>query len=288
MQLSISDKALFGVNLFENLHLLSQHGFTHIHLSHKWATDELFPDAEVEEFQKALEKANLKVLDVHGPHPNALDFGTADEERRAYAFEIFRRRLQITHRVGGDAMVYHVPTLDLQEGFAERFIDGLERVEEEARSLGIVIALENHYKAAIDKLILPLCFEKFDAEYIGFTFDPGHANISGNTPWIVANCMERLSVLHLNDNDAKGDKHWNPYQAEGSVPWEAVVRGIALSPYTKPIQLEVSRHEDKHATLDHFLSTAFENAVKIQKLIEEQRKASATPSHDSLPSPCTL
>lgn len=275
INLSIPDTALATPNTPEppaDPGPLADYGFTHIHLSRKWRSEELITEEEVEQLQQDLEASGLKVLDVHGPHPRALDLGTEDPENRQYAFDRFRHHLKVTHALGGDAMVYHVPTRECDDAAIARYIDGLQRMEDEVRELGIVIALENHYKAEIDKKTFTQCFEKFDPEYIGFTFDPGHASISGNIDWLLENCMERLAILHLNDNNGERDMHWNPFQAEGVVDWDAVAQGIAKSPYTKPLQLEVYWREDKHDSRLEFLEVAAEGAQKLQEQISQMRE----------------
>lgn len=269
---SISDKALIGTEPFEEFQLLSDHGFTHIHFSHKWQSPEPLSERTIEQLQRGLEAANLKVLDVHGPHPSGLNISAEDPEERQLAFDMFRHRLKLTHALGGDAMVYHVPEREFNDAILARYIDGLQRLEDEVREMGIVIALENHYKLENDRATLPACFEKFDPEYIGFTFDPGHASISGNIDWLLENCMERLAILHLNDNNGERDMHWNPFQAEGVVDWDAVAQGIAKSPYTKPLQLEVYWREDKHDSRLEFLEVAAEGAQKLQEQISQLRE----------------
>lgn len=267
MQLSISDKALYGVDLFDNLHLFSKYGFTHIHFSYKWLSIDPVTADELDHLQESLAAANLQVLDVHGPHPGGLTIAAENPYDREFAFTRFRERLNITHALGGDSMVYHVPEQEFSDVLLARYIDGLQRLEEDARNLGIVIALENHYKNENDKKTFTACFEKFDPSYIGFTFDPGHANISGNLSWLLENCMDRLTVLHLNDNDGSKDLHWLPLRQAGVADWDAVIQGIAKSPYRKPVQLEVNWREDKDATREEFVAAAGQAARKIHEQI---------------------
>jgi sugar phosphate isomerase/epimerase len=268
IKLSISDKALIGMDPFDSLHHLSEHGFTHIHFSHKWqSTDPLSRD-ELERLQSNLVAANLEVLDVHGMQ---LSIAAEDAQERQLAFDMFRHRLETTHILGGDAMVYHVPEREFSDTLLARYIDGLQRLEEDARNRDIIIALENHYKKENDRRTLSACFEKFDPSYIGFTFDPGHASISSNLTWLLENCMDRLTILHLNDNDGVQDKHWLPFDFEGIVDWDAVVQGIVKSPYHKPVQLEVAWRQDKHASCSEFLDAAAKAAREFHGKIGDLR-----------------
>lgn len=270
---SISDKALLGTEPFTEFSLLRDRGFTHIHFSYKWSSLEAVSDEEFDQLQQALKMANMKVLDVHGPRPGKdTTIGSKDPAERQLAIDRFRRRLKFTKQLGGDAMVYHVPERNFSEALLDRYVESLKRLEDEVRELGIVIALENHYVLENDRYTFTRCFEEFDSSYIGFTFDPGHANISGNTDWLLENCIDRLTILHLNDNDSTGDFHWNPFQPEGTVDWDAVAQGIAKSPYTKPLQFEVSWRKDKHNSREAFLDDSVISAQKMQDLVDKYRE----------------
>jgi len=269
---SISDKALIGEEPFSEFQLLSDRGFTHIHFSYKWSSLEAVTDAEFEQMQTALAVANLKVLDVHGPRPGAnTTIGSEDPDERQLAIDRFRRRLKFTHQLGADAMVYHVPERNFSMALLDQFVESLERLEDEVREMGIVIALENHYVLENDRRTFARCFEKFDPAYIGFTFDPGHASISKNFDWLIEHCIDRLAILHLNDNDGEGDRHWNPFQEGGVVDWDAMAKAIARSPYRKPLQFEVSWHKDKHDSREAFLDDAQISAQKMQALVDKYR-----------------
>lgn len=260
------------------LKILRDYGFTHISPSHKWRETTEFTAQERENLQKGLEVSGLKLLGIHGPHPRIggkgphLDPGVENEEHRQLAINRALERLQLTHDLGASSMVYHVPTSETDDAAIDRYVDGLARLEEKARELNVVIAIENHYKADVDKSTFTRCFEKFDADYIGFTFDTGHASKSGNTDWLLANCIDRLKALHLNDNDGIGDLHWLPYDEKGTVNWEAIAQGIARSPYEDPIQLEVKHREEKYPTREEFIKAAAAAAHRIHDRVAELRK----------------
>jgi sugar phosphate isomerase/epimerase len=259
--LSISDKAFSKDDLTTNLQALGENGFTHLHFAHRWTHPEPMPSEEVESWQSALTETSINVLDVHGCHPKNIHLWSTDPENRSKALQRLIHRLRITKALGGDAMVYHVPYhVEPTEQVLNWFIDGLRRAEELARELGITIGLENHYHEENDKRALGMAFEVFDSDYIGFTFDSGHALISGNFQWIMENCGPRLHILHLNDNDGLADHHWNPYDPNGLADWDRIARFIRESPYRKPIQLEVSWSPEHHGTHGEFLQAAAQAA----------------------------
>lgn len=273
---SLSDKGFGGGSPRENLRAFRNHGFTHIHFSRYWSTTKRVTPGELEEIRADMEDSGMRVLDVHGYHTKEVNLWNEDGEGRSLAFDLFRHRLEVTRALGGDAVVYHVPTrVEPTDALIGRFVDGLARLEDTARELGIKVALENHFVAENDKRALAAAFEHFSDDYLGFTLDTGHANRSGNLDWLLRNCCDRLFVLHLNDNDVKEDRHWLPRQDGGSVDWAAVSRAIAAAPYQKPLQLEVRWDEALHATHAAFLQDAAREVSALHEEIERRRAGAA-------------
>ncbi|MCC5790644.1 MAG: sugar phosphate isomerase/epimerase [Opitutales bacterium] len=266
---SISDKAFdFEVPYRENLQRIGEAGFTHIHLSHGWTRSEALTEEACQRLEEDLHATGIQVLDVHGCHPKNTNTWSSAKEARENAIRLLRHRLQVTKRLGGDAMVYHVPwNVEMSAHIVDLFIEGLKQVEEDARELGLSIALENHYRGESDRQALEAAFATFDESYIGFTFDPGHALISGNTEWILSHCAPRLQILHLNDNDTRKDLHWNPYEEAGQADWSAIEDFVRKSHYRKPIQLEVQWRQDLHPTHEAFLRSARASAGRFASAV---------------------
>lgn len=108
--LSISDKAFDpDASIHENLRRIRAAGFTHLHFAWKWTKMEPVSPEEESMWLNALEENDMKVLDVHGCHPKNTHLWSESKEQRETAKELFLSRLHLTHRLGGDAMAYHVP-----------------------------------------------------------------------------------------------------------------------------------------------------------------------------------
>lgn len=273
--LSVSDKVLDDGELCESLRTLREHGFTHIHFSQGWRAAEPLPAEEVVLWQEALAAADVRVLDVHGCHPKGVNLWEEDPEAREKAIRLCADRLRLTKELGGDAMVYHVPAhCEPTPAVIERFLDALARLEETARELGVKIALENHYLAENDRIALSAAYERFDADYLGFTFDTGHAIRSGNTEWLIANAFDRLTILHLHDNEPGHDRHWLPWAEGGHVDWRRVAEAIAESPYRKPLQFEIQWKKEEYPDHGLFLREAYRRAVKLDAAVAELRSTS--------------
>jgi sugar phosphate isomerase/epimerase len=265
LPVSISDKAFApGLSLGENLRRLHAAGFTHLHLAHKWTKPEPFTEAEEAEWTRALSDSGIRVLDSHGCHPKDVHLWSEGDDEKRLAMDLFTHRLRLTHRMGGNAMAYHVPW---KETATERqiagLLEGLRRIEDLARALGVTVALENHYLAENDQRAFAAAFGAFDADFVGFTFDPGHALISGNTAWLLEHCVSRLHILHLNDNDGREDQHWCPFDPAGQADWTAIGKFIRSSSYRKPLQLEVCWRPGHHGSHESFLAEAHAAAVRL-------------------------
>lgn len=255
--------------LRENLHCVRAAGFTHLHFAHMWKARDYVTRENEEEWMHALADCGMQVLDAHGCHPKDVDLDSDVAENREAAVAQLIHRIQLTHRLGGDAVVYHVPTRRVAEPrHIHYLLEGVKKVEDTARELGICIAMENHYIPENDKSALETVFEAFDADFIGFTFDPGHALISGNTDWILRTCGSRLRILHLNDNDGKGDRHWLPFDPEGKADWPRIMRFIAESPYDKPLQLEINLNLDRYGDHDTYLAKAYQTVQTLADMMQ--------------------
>ncbi len=275
-QFSISDKVYHhsDLTLEENLRLCREVGFTHIHLSRDWGRETPLTDEEVAETRRALDATGMRVLDVHGCHKDHFNnLWDPDPEVRERGEHFFRHRLRVTADLGGDAMVYHVPVrVEPTPEVLDRFLRHFAPLVGEARDLGVVVALENHYAAENDRWAFAACFERFPEDAVRFTFDPGHGLISGNTDWLLRHAMPRLHVLHLNDNDTRKDLHLLPYDPNGHADWTAIARAIAASPYAKPLQLEVRWGPGEGTDLPEFLGQA---ATAVKRLAAEVNRVAA-------------
>ena len=259
-EFSLSDKAFWGSphSFADNLAVARAAGFTHLHFSTAWTRPEPLSPDEGEEYAGMLRDAGIRVLDVHGCHAKQdNNLWQPEPEAQAAGLVSFRARIALTKALGGDGIVYHVPTrIAATDAVLRQYADHLAALIDEAGAMGIRIALENHYDRENDRRTLEYCFARFSPAELGFTFDPGHALISGNTEWLLKYAMDRLHILHLNDNDTTRDQHLVPGDSRGKADWAKILPAIATSPYTKPIQLEVSYEPDGEDDFATFIGRA--------------------------------
>ena len=231
-------------------------GFSHVHWCHQGDTGFVYMDAEVDQIGAWVGEYGIKLLDLHASCGPEKRWWSDIEYERVAGVELVRNRIDMTARLGGDAVVMHIPADP--EGIPVR--RSLDELESFARSRGIRIALENGSFDAINPLL-----RDYDPAYVGLCYDCGHGNNAGDGLDRLAETLDRLIVIHFHDNDGEGDLHQLPFM--GTVEWERLAGLIAASAYTKPIQMEVGMGKSGIEDEVEFLAQAMERGTKIAEMV---------------------
>lgn len=177
--------------------------------------------------------AGLTVSQTHGPWRWPPRDSTRED--RAERFEKMVRSLYGTAELGCRDMVIH-PIMPYgcesdphPEEFTEMNLEFFGRLTEEAKKAGVVIDFENMPMPALS-LATPaqiLDFvKKIDSPYFRVCLDTGHCAVTKSDPAEAVRLIGReyLRVLHVHDNDGRGDFHWLPYT--GVINWEEFSRAL--------------------------------------------------------------
>ena len=261
-------------------------GFTHVHWCHHWSGDFLYGDSEMDHIANLLNEYGLQVADVHGSEGREKFWYSPQEYARLAGVELVKNRIDFTARFGGDAVVMHAYPLPLEADKHELIWTQLRKTLDELQPY----ALSRNVKIAVENLIdfrgvrfenIPLAeardnrdliadlFALYPPEFLGLCFDSGHANLGYDRMEQLENFLDRLIVLHLNDNDGNGDQHRNLFSK--GVDWARLADYIAESVYDKPMSLEVIVSEDD-ANDTGFLTTAFETGNRFALMVESSRR----------------
>lgn len=272
-----------------SLRAIAEAGFTHLHWCHQWNTDFLYHPAEIAQIKRWLAEFGLHLADTHGSEGKEKFWYAPQEYARLAGIALVKNRIDFTAQLGGDAVVMHLypPSQDPQlaqynDAIFAQVRRSLDDLLPYATSRGITIALENlidfrgvqrgAVKAtdATDNfdLILQL-FEHYAPNFLGFCYDSGHAILGQNRMARLAPLMERLSVLHLNDNNGQEDLHLLPFA--GQVDWSHAAQLVALSPYAKPMSYEVSIRHTGITDEAEFLHQAYSNGERFAKMVDALR-----------------
>lgn len=236
-------------------------GFRFVHWCWDWSVNLVYGEEGINQARRELAAGGLELIDTHSSEDATARAWDPDPEVRALGLALHEDRIRFTAALGGDAVAVHHPGADdLEEGLP-RMIEAFRHLEHLCQQTGVRIALENLTNAEVNRRVLSTVFETFDPKYVGFTFDSGHANIAGDTDWLIANCFPRLMALHLHDNDGQGDLHQIP--AMGTVDWPSIIEAIRDCGYCKPINFELSMERSGCHDERVFLRAACEKAVEL-------------------------
>lgn len=142
------------------------------------------------------------------------DFTNPDPDARKRAVEHEVRMVQIARRLGGPGTVCRVlsgqryPDVAREEGL-EWVAACIEAVLPEARSTGVVLGLENHYKdgfwthpefAQKQDVFLALLDMIPERRYFGVQYDPSNAIVAGDDPIALLGAVaDRVVSMHASD-----------------------------------------------------------------------------------------
>ena len=174
------------------------------------------------------------------PEGAALDSPNADE--RAAALAHMERSLAHAASLGATA-AYVIPGLDGSKNALQRYGDSVAAAAEMAQKHGLTLGIEHFPGRALDTAAATLDFVRAVGHpNLYLLFDSGHIQMRGEDPAaIIRQAGERLSYVHLDDNDGVGDLHWALLDG---VMTEASLAGIFASldeiGYSGGVSLELS------------------------------------------------
>jgi sugar phosphate isomerase/epimerase len=277
----VSDKGYpFGV-----FRQIAEAGFTHIHWGHQWNTDFIYTESEIAEIKKQLRIFSLSLSDTHASSGVEKCWYSPVEYERISGVDLIKNRIYMTAVLGGDAVVLHpfvvYDSLSLPE-YRKQGLKSLEEIESFARCCGVKIALENLFQsdgsgikdAGLTNIdTVEYYFDHFSPEYLGFCWDIGHSILLGEKSFERCSklAMDRLAVMHLNDNRGDFDQHSAPFTWYSN--WEWIAEVIALSPYPdfKPVLVEVDVNRNPPSSINDFLKINIEAGMKFSALLEKYR-----------------
>jgi len=188
-------------------------------------------DADFHDFPAYAEDAGLFVENAHAPYKGANTIWQDTAAGEEYTEHLIRC-VRECGACGIPTLAVHpingmTPLPDSPVGL-ERF----RRVLDAAEHADVNIAMENQGNAAYIGFI----FEHLHSEKLRFCFDSGHEHFYSPGEDLLAQFGDRLSALHLHDNDGTRDAHMLPFT--GSVNWERTAAHLRRLDYRGAIALE--------------------------------------------------
>ena len=215
----------FSITTLEISHLIKEHlkhfsaaGFDVVHWSDHWKSDFLYTETYANEIARTAERQNLTIQTIHGF--SRLERGLTFTEEKWHLLNT--NRIEFIYKLGGDCIVLHIPLNYYEQQFeidlnqSKCLIDSILPV---ARKYGVKIAIENMGTYSC-KHLFDYLFGVYSSKDLGFCFDSGHANITGELD-ILERYLDRLFLTHLHDNHGEKDEHLLPGQ--GTMDWEQII-----------------------------------------------------------------
>lgn len=199
----------------------------------------------------------LEIDNVHAPWDGINLLWRTGERGEAVTARLLEH-MSTCASLGVKRIVYHVSAGNNYPPISEIGIDRVKRLVESAERLGVDMCLENQrFFHFIDYI-----YYKIDSPRLRFCYDSGHEACFSQTKLALPKYRDRLSALHLHDNDGgyEHDQHLMPGYSTG-VDWDYVRRGIA--DYPGVISLELRWVNGM--TREEFYSAA----IKAAKFVKE-------------------
>lgn len=291
MKIALNTDYLEGTGKPEKyLQMMAEAGFTHVHWCHHWNTDFMYGLSEINQYKKVFKCLGLTLLDIHGSSGQEKCWYSTDEYQRKAGVELTINRMQMLAEMEGEGvLMMHPPYYnEFYDEATKKLIPA--RIEAMMRTLDDLIPAMEDYnvKIALENLpadtfeVLPSYLKEFPAEWIGVTFDSGHANMAEQKGLkLIWNVKDRIEALHLHDNDGgPGDLHQPPFY--GIIDWNNLAKLIKESYYGKtgrPLSFELSMRNtpffnpelkaaQPEEKIREFLADAYDRCKKVVEIYE--------------------
>lgn len=215
------------------------------------AVFELGGKALVREMRRVAESHGVVFNQAHAPF-SRFKIGAENDAKNREVYYSIVRSMEIAAELGADTVVVHpsviCPSLSADDRYEmnmEFFGNLLPRV----KNLGIKIAIENmwgRHKDFRDRIVKDVCSDA--AELIRYVdgvndtcvtacLDVGHAGLVGEAADEMAIALgDRLTAIHIHDNDFTSDLHTLPYTSE--MNFDSLTSALAKIGYSGDMTLE--------------------------------------------------
>jgi sugar phosphate isomerase/epimerase len=200
--------------------------------------------AEFASLKAASEKYGIRFSQMHAPFPTWYE---GMPEKTDYLLKVVEKCMAVCAYVGAPAIVVHPYNSGSKQMDVEINLEMYRRLIPAAREYGVKVCLENTFSVFHGRIIEGVCTHAEDSCYLidelnkeageelfGFCLDIGHANITAKNLRAYINTLgKRLTLLHIHDNDGRGDKHLMPYTQTTDLwgnnlatDWEGFIAGL--------------------------------------------------------------
>jgi sugar phosphate isomerase/epimerase len=271
--IGLSTGSFYQVSFFDILGDILGSGFSVIEIgSNPGHLDYHRPD-QVKRASAALEELGLFPLSYHAPFSKDIDITSADRKRRSRSMEEILLSLEAAALLGARNFVLH-PGPDQEDGtgpgeYCQRLrnaAEALNIISARCGAGGISLILENllpHLILGQSSDILWL-LGAINSKNVGFCLDTGHGYLSGDLDRQAFRLSGHLKMLHVHDNNGKGDLHLPP--GRGDIAWYRLLAGLKARGFRGSLIMELSGTEKPAGKV---LEEAREGRSYLRKVLRE-------------------
>lgn len=188
-------------------------------------------DADFKDFPEYADRVGLFVENTHAPYRGANTLWRDTPSGQSYTDGLVEC-VEDCGRYGIPTMVMHLANGRLEVGDITVGIERMRRIVARAEDLGVNVAVENTECPQFVAYVLG----HISSPRLGFCYDSGHQNCYTPKCDLLGLYGDRLTALHLHDNDGSEDRHLLPF--EGTVDWTKLSSKLNALGYGGCIALE--------------------------------------------------
>ncbi len=258
MRLSINTGPLaakFGI--YRSIEFLSNAGFDCVDITcpSKCVNNDKLDYAEIsEQIRNFAEDCGVEINQAHAVYPTSFE----EAEKTEAVFKRLIKEIHAASIMGAETIVVH-PNQHLlyaQEGNPEKLkamnYEFYKKLLPYAEEYNIKLAVENMFQSYDGRCNDSTCsrpeefneyVDMMNSEYITACLDIGHCGlVGGQTAGDVIRAMgERITALHVHDNDMRFDYHLAPFTAYlGQIDWDDTCKALAEVGYDGDFTFETN------------------------------------------------
>lgn len=196
--------------------------------------------------KKEAKRLGLFFNQAHGPYPTYVE-GRPDYNARIQP--LVDRSIELAALLGARVVVIH--PIDAADEARKQALNRqqYQRTQKLAAHYGIQIGLENmwDFDKKKKRFVANVCstadsfiamLDQLDPRYFTACLDLGHCGLVGQDAAAMIRALghDRLTALHVHDNDFRDDRHTAPYL--GRMDWQAISQALADIRYQGDLTLE--------------------------------------------------
>jgi sugar phosphate isomerase/epimerase len=237
----------------------------------------------VRELSDALREHKLELHSLHSPTERDLSPGResgvplsiSDPERirRLDAVDEIKRTLEVAEKIPCKYLIQHIGH-GRQTGDPRKLdaaFTSLESLAMFAKARGVTIALEN----TPSELGSPSVLHKFLVDThlhdLRLCFDIGHAHIEEGVALSFEAMRDYLVSSHIHDNHGDKDEHLIPF--EGTIDWDAALRGFVAAPQLIAMVFEIKGQGAVPPPLDQIRVACDKMEEKLSEMQANPKKS---------------